>query len=331
MRILVTETAAREFGERVVAAGGRGAELVVMAGDGSLHAGGETLTWEEADVEVAWPTADLFADGAPLRPFFGFLIRHEPLKWVQSPAAGFDNPVFATIVRNGKRLTTSHATDIPIAEYVIRAVLDHYQRPEVWQASSADKAWRRHDFREVHGSTWMVIGLGSIGTAVASRAQAFGAKVIGVRRSPATGGEPIDEMITPAAITGRLGEADVVVLSAPSTPETAHLVDDEFLAAMKPASLLVNIARGALVDEAALVAALDRATTIEHAVLDVTEVEPLPADSPLWGHAKVTITPHDAAGGTGRFARAADIFVENLRRYLEGVPLRNEVTEADLP
>jgi phosphoglycerate dehydrogenase-like enzyme len=331
VRILLTETAAGEFGERVLAAGGPGAELAVMAGDGTLHVGGETVTWEEADVEVAWPTADLFADGAPLRPFFGFLIRHEPLKWVQSPAAGFDNPVFATIVRNGKRLTTSHATDIPIAEYVLRSVLDHYQRPEEWAASARDRAWRRHDFREVHGSTWIVVGLGSIGTAVASRATAFGAHVIGVRRSPATGDEPVDEMITPAEIPTRLGQADVVVLSAPSTPETAHVVDQAFLANMKPASLLVNIARGALVDEAALVEALDRGTTIEAAVLDVTEVEPLPEDSPLWGHAKVTITPHDAAGGTGRFARAADIFIENLGRYLEGVPLRNEVTEADLP
>jgi phosphoglycerate dehydrogenase-like enzyme len=138
-------------------------------------------------------------------------------------------------------------------------------------------------------------------------------------------------MITPGDIINRLPEADVVVLSAPSTPETAHVVDAGFLARMKPASLLVNIARGALVDEAALVEALDDGTTIEAAVLDVTDVEPLPDDSPLWGHAKIAITPHDAAGGTGRFARAADIFIDNLTRYVAGEPLRNEVTEADLP
>ena len=100
---------------------------------------------------------------------------------------------------------------------------------------------------------------------------------------------------------------------------------------MKPRSLLVNIARGALVDEDALLAALDAGTTLEAAVLDVTAVEPLPADSPLWDHPAVTITPHDSAGGIGRFARAADLFVENLRRYRAGEPLLHEVTADELP
>lgn len=301
-----------------------------MANDGTLHLGhreGQPLTWEEADVEVAWPTADLFADGAPLRPFFGFLVRHEALRWVQSPAAGFDNPVFATIVANGRRLTTSHVTDIPIAEYVIRAVLDHYQQPQRWAASAADKAWRQHDFREVHGSTWLIVGLGSIGTAIATRARAFGAHVVGVRRRPPTGDEQADEMVTPDHIRQRLDHADVVVLSAPATAETERLVDATFLDAMKPGSVLVNIARGALVDEAALVDALDRHQTIEAAILDVTDTEPLPSESPLWDHPAVTISPHNAGGGTGRYARAADLFIENLDRYVAGAPLRNEVTE----
>jgi len=108
-------------------------------------------------------------------------------------------------------------------------------------------------------------------------------------------------------------------------------LDAEFLAAMRPSSVLVNIARGSLVDEDALVAALDRGNTLEAAILDVTAVEPLPPDSQLWGHASITITPHDAADGTGRFARAADLFIENLRRYCAGDALLHEVTEADLP
>ncbi|MDQ3107158.1 MAG: D-2-hydroxyacid dehydrogenase, partial [Actinomycetota bacterium] len=220
--------------------------------------------------------------------------------------------------------------DIPISEYVLRAVLDHYQRPGEWAASSAERAWRRHEFREVHGTTWLVVGLGSIGAATAVRARAFGAKVIGVRRSP-TGDEPVDVMIRPAEVLAHVGEADVVVLAAPATPETRHLVDAAFLAAMKPQSLLVNIARGALVDEDALVVALDRGTTIEAAVLDVTATEPLPADSPLWDHPRLIITPHDAAGGTGRLDRSAELFGENLRRYAAGEPLLHEVVAADLP
>lgn len=323
MRILLTSTAHRLFGDRLPA----DAEPVVMEDDGTLRGG---LPWEDAAAEVAWPTADLFDPGAPLRPFFAFLRQSTTLRWIQSPAAGVDAPVFAELVRKGIRLTTSHVTDIPISEYVLRSVLDHYQRPEEWAESARDRAWRRHEFREVHGTTWLVYGLGSIGAATATRARAFGARVIGVRRSP-RGDEPVDEMIRPDQVRDRLAEVDVVVLAAPATPETRHLVDAAFLAAMKPRSLLVNIARGALVDEGALLQALDAGASLEAAVLDVTEVEPLPADAPLWDHPRITITPHDAAGGSGRLRRGADLFVENLRRYSTGEPLLHEVDAAELP
>jgi phosphoglycerate dehydrogenase-like enzyme len=325
MRVLLTATAHERFGHRLPA----DVEPVAMANDGTLAGG---VTWEDAAVEVAWPTADLFGPEAPLRPFFAFLLQSDTLRWIQSPAAGVDAPVFAQLVRKGIRLTTSHVTDVPISEYVLRAVLDHYQRPQEWAASAAERAWRRHEFREVHGTTWLVVGLGAIGSAVAVRARAFGARVVGVRRRP-SGDEPVDRMITPADVLDHVGEADVVVLAAPATAETAHLVDARFLAAMKPGSLLVNIARGALVDEAALLDALRAGTTLEAAVLDVTATEPLPADSPLWDEPRITITPHDAAGGTGRFERAADLFLENLRRYRTGgaEPLLHEVTAAELP
>ncbi len=323
MRILLTSVAHDHFGHRlpddVVA--------VVMSADGTLSDGTD---WADADVEVAWPTADLFEPGAPLRAFFSFMLQSTTIRWVQSPAAGIDAPVFAQMVRNGIRLTTSHVTDIAISEYVLRAVLDHYQRPEEWRAAQADRVWRGHNFREVHGTTWLIVGLGSIGAATATRARAFGATVIGVRRSP-TGDEPVDRMITPAETMDHLGEADVVVLAAPATPETRHLVGPEFLDAMRPGSILVNIARGALVDEAALLAALDGGRSLAAAVLDVTATEPLPADSPLWGHPNIVVTPHDAAAGSGRLERSADLFVENLRRYGTGEPLLHEVALDDLP
>jgi phosphoglycerate dehydrogenase-like enzyme len=154
---------------------------------------------------------------------------------------------------------------------------------------------------------------------------------VGVRRSP-SGDEPVDAMVPPADVvsSGALGSADVVVIAAPATSTTRGLVDDAFLAAMKPGSLLINIARGALVDEEALVRALDAGTSLEAAILDVTSTEPLPADSPLWAHPRVTITPHDSAGGLGRYSRAADLFLDNLRRYVDGDALMHEVTEADL-
>lgn len=120
--------------------------------------------------------------------------------------------------------------------------------------------------------------------------------------------------------------ADVVVLAAPATAETADLVDAGFLAMMKPGSLLVNVARGSLVDDDALIAALDSGH-LTAAILDVFRDEPLPADHPFWSHPSIRITPHNAAGGTGRLRRQADLFRENLDRYITRRPLRNDVTD----
>jgi phosphoglycerate dehydrogenase-like enzyme len=212
----------------------------------------------------------------------------------------------------------------PIAEYVLRAVLDHFQRAGEWRAAVARKAWETHEVREVAGTTWLVVGLGAIGSAVAERARAFGATVLGVRRTP-RGDEPVDELVSLDA----LGRADVVVLAAPATAETVGMVDAGFLASMRPRSVLVNVARGSLVDEVALLAALDRGIP-EAALLDVTATEPLPPESPLWTHPRVVLTPHSSALGDGRHARAADLFVENLHRFVDGRPLRGVVTAEEL-
>lgn len=330
MDVLVTEVAWRSYGERLAEAA-PGAGWLRMQGDGALlDAMGAARGWEEAAPEVIWGTADLFDDGGPLRPFFGFLSRSASVRWFSSPAAGFDNPIFAELVRRGVRLTTSHVGDVPIAEYVIRAVLDHVQQAQRWRDGQVAASWTvhpRHD--EVHGTTWLVFGLGSIGSQVARIARAMGATVLGVRRSP-TGDEPVDEMLRPADVEANLGRAEVVVLTAPSTTETRGLVDDRFLAAMRQGSLLVNIARGDLVDERALLTALDTGAPAA-AVLDVTASEPLPADDPLWSHPKVTVTPHASGRTTGRLDRAADDFVANLRRWQDGEPLADEVAAADLP
>ena len=295
--------------------------------DGSATIAGHAVELREATPDVAWMTSDL-VQGGPSRQFFGLLTRSESVRWLQSSAAGFDHPIFGDLVERGIRLSPAHISGPPIADYVLRAALDHLQDAEQWRRAAADHRWEPHEFVEMGSTHWIVVGLGTIGAEIAVRARACGATVTGMRRSPA-GDEPVDAMINPDQLLDTLPAADIVVLAAPSSPTTDGLVDDDFLARTKPTALLVNIGRGALVDETALLRALDDGR-LAAAVLDVTATEPLPADDPLWAHPKVAITPHSSALGDGRHHRAAEVFVENLRRYLAGDPLLHEVTAADL-
>jgi phosphoglycerate dehydrogenase-like enzyme len=327
MEVLMTQRAWERFGSRLPKVV-PDARLLRMQADGGILGADGPLAWEDARPQVVWATADLFDRGAPLRPFFGFVRRCETLRWLQSAAAGVDAPFFGELVRRGVRLTTSHVTDVPVAEYTIRAVLSHYQQDHLWRDAQAEREWRKHDFREMHGTTWLVIGLGAIGTAIAARAAAFGVHVIGSRRRP-RGDEPVAELVAPGRLHRVVGRADVVVLAVPASRSTEGLVDEAFLAAMRPGSVLVNIARGSLVDEDALLAALDRGVP-EAALLDVVATEPLPANSPLWHHPRIVLTAHTSAGGSGRYERAADLFYANLYRYVAGEPLLHEIADGDL-
>lgn len=327
VRILLSEAADTSYGEALRSAH-EDIELVTMKSDGTIAVGdAPTLDWQDAAIEVAWGTSDLF-DAGPIRPFFGLLRRSATLRWFQSAAAGHDAPIFAELVRRGVSLTTSDANSISIAEYVLRCVLEHFQESVLWSDAQAERLWSRHDFREVAGTTWVIVGLGSIGTGVALRARAFGAHVIGVRRRP-SGDEPVAEVVTPETLLSVLPRADVVVLSAPANASTRHLVDSAFLAALPDTAFLVNVGRGSLVDEDALAEALE-AGSISGAALDVFETEPLPTDHPWWDDPRVVVTPHNSAGGLGRYARGAQLFSENLSRYLRGEPLLRLVTEDDL-
>jgi phosphoglycerate dehydrogenase-like enzyme len=324
MRVLLTEIAHGRYWSRL---GRPGVEPLLLSTDGGFGLeDGSTVERDAGDPEVAWGTSDLYQDGGPLRPFFGALRRSPTLRWFQSPGAGFDDPVFRELAERGVQVTNAHVNSVPIAEYVLRAVLDHFQRAELWRQAQAHREWRLHDYRELYGSTWLIVGLGSIGSAVATRAGAFGVRTIGCRRHP-TSDEVTDSIIGPDQLPDTIPTADVVVLSASANASTNGLMDERLLGAMKPGSVLVNVARGGLVDEKALLAALDRGIP-EAAILDVFAVEPLPADSPLWRHPSVMITPHNSAGGVGRYERQAELFAENLGRYLAGRALLNNVTAA---
>ena len=323
MLVLLTRVASDSFGAQLEQPG---VEWLTLELDGTLRDGtGRTVDWAEARPEVAWGTSDLFRQGAPIAAFFRSLPGLASLRWFQSPAAGFDAPVFSQLAVRGVRITNAHVNSLPIAEFVMGAVLDEFQRAAEWRRLAEHRSWTIHDWREVSGTTWLVVGLGGIGTAVAVRARAFGATVIGCRRRPSAD-DPTDRTVTPDQLPEVIGDADVVVLAAPATPETSDLVDADLLARMKEHSVLVNVARGTLVDEDALLVALDRGTPAA-AILDVFRTEPLPPDHRFWTHPSVRVTPHNAAGGMGRLQRQADLFADNLRRYRSGEPLLHDVTD----
>ena len=173
--------------------------------------------------------------------------------------------------------------------------------------------------------TLLIVGMGRIGSRLAKFAKAFDMRVLATKRDPSTGAEGADAVYRNDRLGELLGQADIVALTCPLTPETESLIDAKALAAMKPTAHLINVARGRVVDETALIAAL-QAKRIAAAGLDVTQEEPLPAASPLWAMPNVLITPH-TAGETQRYEDAViDILLENLDRLWRGeTALRNQV------
>lgn len=327
MRLLIYEPSYRRL-EAAITRLGPAIDPVLMDEAGGLTHDGRPVSIEDAAVEAAWANNEVWL-GPVARQFSVALLKSPTLKWLQSGAAGFDHPIFGQLVQRGVRLATSHGQAVGMADYVLWGVLDHLQRGPERRAAQTAGDWRRSlRFRELAGGEWLVIGFGAIGQGVGARARAFGARVVGVRRNQAP--DPAADVIAAQAdIPALLPRADVVVLSVPLTPETRHLVDAAFLAAMKPRAVLVNVGRGGLVDEAALLAALDKGAP-EHAILDVFETEPLPKESPFWSHPRVTLTPHLSGVTEGQAARNDEVFLENLRRYVGRQPLISEIDPKDV-
>jgi phosphoglycerate dehydrogenase-like enzyme len=178
----------------------------------------------------------------------------------------------------------------------------------------------------LRGKTVGIIGLGHIGREVARLSKAFGMNVIATRRSATRTSRAryVDRLLPSKQMPSLLEESDFVVISVPHTPETHHLIGEKELGMMKPAAYIINIARGGIIDEEALIRALDE-KRIAGAGLDVTEREPLPADSRLWDFDNVILSPHVSGGQENYVARATELFCDNLRRYLAGKKLRNVI------
>lgn len=256
------------------------------------------------------------------------------LRWVQTGTAGVATLLFDEM-RDGDVLLTNAAGlyGPSIAEYALAGVLHFLRAFDLAATMRADKRWDQSAFagtralvREVDECQVLVIGAGGLGSEVAWRFQALGARVTGIRRRPGLGApKGFDAIHGLSELDGLLPHADVVVLATPLTEATRQVLDARRLKALRPGAIVVNVARGALLDEAALVEGL-RARRIRGAVLDVFAEEPLAADSPLWHLENVLWTPHVSGVSPRRFwDRLQALIIENWARYRAGEPLQNLV------
>jgi D-2-hydroxyacid dehydrogenase (NADP+) len=283
--------------------------------------GSRVATDEIERIEIASLSDDLWPDHSA--SFMRVCLDAPNLRWLHTFSAGVDHPIFRMFLDRGVRLTNSSgAAARSIAHHVVLSVLAMRRDLPATLRDQAAHVWNVHDVDDVEGTTVAVIGMGPIGLESARLLSELGMHTIGMRRT-VVGDEPC-ETWTFDRFRELIASADTIVLAVPLTPDTAHLVDAAAIASMRPGVHLVNVGRGGLVDEPALVSAL-RSGQVGFAALDVTEVEPLPTDSELWDLANVIITPHSSGATRSNRQRASDLFVENLGRFVRDEPLRNEV------
>jgi len=255
------------------------------------------------------------------------IVRAPKLKWVQVMSAGVDRFLDDEFRQSSVIMTSvsgMHAT--PIGEIVLELMLMFAKQAPLCFQLKQEKQWKRFMPTVLRSKTVGIVGLGNIGREVARLAKAFGMRVVATRRSAkrVMRAKGIDILLPREQLPRLLSESDFVVLSLPFTSETNKLIGEEELRAMKPTAYLINIARGNIVDEEALIRALDE-HWIAGAGLDVFATEPLPADSCLWESPNVIFSPHIAGGMEDYNIRATELFCENLRHYLSGENLLNVI------
>ena len=291
----------------------------------ALRAGAELPSDEKARALATIAEAEVAFGPARIPP--EYLRAATNLKWFQCIVAGADALVKEGLVGQHFVVTNSSGLSaVNIAEYCVASMLIWSKRLDLAVRQQMEHRWQGRQTGEIMGKTVGIAGMGAIGRELARRSRAFGMRVIASRRTIQPGDtDPDCDLLLPhGELDTLLRESDYLVLCVPLTPETHHLIGAAELARMKPGACLINIARGPVVDQAALIAAL-KAETIAGAILDVTDPEPLPADDPLWDAPNVVITPHVSGSVEGYGHRAAEIFLANLRRYCAGEPLENVV------
>jgi len=249
----------------------------------------------------------------------------DDLRWIQALSAGVDFiDTDALAARNVALTNVSGIHAKPIGQQVLGYLLYFSRRFDKAVAQQRRREWERYGGRELGDATVGIVGVGAIGSQVADYCDTLGARTLGVKRDPSDAPTVLDHVTTPDELSSVVAESDYLVLACPLTDETHHLIDRDALERLPDHAVVVNIARGPVVDQSALVDALE-ADDIRGAALDVFEEEPLPEASPLWEREDVLVTPHMAGTTPHYWERAADVFVTNLDHYRAGEPLENRI------
>lgn len=256
------------------------------------------------------------------------VLASKSLKWLHSPSSGVWQQKFMhPLADRGVTITSSTGSNAePVAQTGFTGLL--MLARGFWGYGQGQ---HRHEWRPLRGSalppdlrgqTLLLIGVGAIGKVFAGYARAFGLKVIGVRRKPIEGGDPVDEMHPPSSLPDLWPRADWIVIACPLTKQTRNLVNADAFKRMKKGAKLVNIARGEIVDEAAFIEAI-KSGHLGGAALDAHVQEPLPADSPIWDLPNVVVSPHNASASSGNEQRCAEMFIANFGHLSRGEPMFN--------
>ena len=249
------------------------------------------------------------------------------LRLLQAVGAGIEQYDLDGLRAAGVSLCNASGIAAPsMAEFIVGRIVEVFKGTRQVEQLQRDQRWQRHDTRELAGSTVAVVGLGAIGRATARRLRGWDVTMLGTRRRVEEGAtDPdVDEVIASDQLDMVLRRADVVVLTVPATPETDRMFDADRFAAMKPGAVFCNVSRGSMVDEDALVDALERGH-LGAAILDVTRVEPLPAEHRLWHAPNLYLSPHSSTSVDRYAPRLLELYADNLGRLASGQPLHNRV------
>ncbi|GAB3689612.1 D-2-hydroxyacid dehydrogenase [Saccharopolyspora tripterygii] len=247
------------------------------------------------------------------------------LRWIHSASAGVDRLLFPELRDSPVELTNSRGVfDQPIAEYVLGTVLTFAKDMHTTLRLQDAKQWKHRVTERIEGKTALVIGTGPIGRAIARQLTAAGLRVTGAGRTARTDDPDFGDVHPSDDLPAIAGDYDHLVLAAPLTPQTHGLINADVLAAMRPTARFINVGRGELVDEPALIKALQQ-QQLAGAALDVFDTEPLPQESPLWDMPNVLISPHMSGDTVGWTDELVDLFLTNLRAFTDDTDLRNVV------